>query len=232
MTAIFLDLDGTLVESHPGILESLRHALESTGHHALAETDLAWMIGPPFDESFRKMGLSNPDTVMAAYREHYRQGGMFDARVYDGVLDALGLLRESGARMYLATAKPHVYARQVTRHFGLAEYMQREFGPELDGTRSWKGDLLAHALAETGEDVVKAVMVGDREHDMAAAKEVGMKGIAVSWGYGNEEEWHDADTVIDRPNALKSAIGRLGLQLDAPDPSRFMPARGDVACKA
>lgn len=211
MTAVFLDLDGTLMESHPGILASLRHALESTGHRALAETDLAWMIGPPFDESFRKMGLSDPEAVMAAYREHYRKGGMFDARVYGGVLDALGVLRESGVRMYLATAKPHVYARQVTRHFGLAEYMEREFGPELDGTRKWKGDLLAYALAETGEAAARAVMVGDREHDVAAAREVGMNSVAVSWGYGKESEWRDAGAVIHRPEALKSTIAGLGL---------------------
>ncbi|MDE0522265.1 MAG: HAD hydrolase-like protein [Boseongicola sp.] len=232
MTAVFLDLDGTLMESHPGILESLRHALGSSGHHALAETDLAWMIGPPFDESFRKMGLSDPEAVMAAYREHYRKGGMFDARVYGGVPGALNTLREAGARLYLATAKPHVYARKVTRHFGLAEYMEREFGPELDGTRNWKGDLLAHALAETGEDVAKAVMVGDREHDMAAAKEVGMKSVAVSWGYGNEEEWRDAGAVIDRPEDLKPAIAGLGLQLDAPASSPFVAAGGDVARRA
>ncbi len=209
MTAVFLDLDGTLMESHPGILASLRHALESTGHHALAGTDLAWMIGPPFDESFRRMGLSDPDAVTSVYRERYLESGMFDARVYDGVLDALDTLREAGARMYLATAKPHVYARRITRHFGLAGYMEREFGPELDGTRKWKGDLLAHALAETGEDAARAVMIGDREHDIAAATEVGMKCVAVRWGYGNEAEWHDAGAVIDRPDALQTAIATL-----------------------
>ena len=211
MTAVFLDLDGTLMDSHRGILASLRRALESTGHRALAETDLAWMIGPPFDESFRSVGLSDPDAVIAVYREHYFDSGMFDARVYDGVPDALGALRESGARLYLATAKPHVYARQITRRFGLAEYLEREFGPELDGTRKWKGDLLAHALAETGETADRAVMVGDREFDMAAAKEVRMKSVAVRWGYGKESEWHGAGAVIDRPDALQAAIAELGL---------------------
>lgn len=211
MTAVFLDLDGTLLESHPGILASLRHALESAGHHAFAETDLSWMIGPPFDESFRRMGLSDPEPVIALYQEHYSESGMFNARVYDGVLDALDTLRDSGVRLYLATAKPHVYARQITRHFGLAKRMEREFGPELDGTRQWKGDLLAHALAETGETAARAVMVGDREHDIAAAKDVGMKSVAVSWGYGNESEWRDAGAVIDRPDDLKATLAGLGL---------------------
>ena len=151
MTAVFLDLDGTLMESHPGILASLRHALESAGHHALAEIDLSWMIGPPLDGSLRRMGLSDPEPVIAEYRAHYRETGMFNARVYDGVLDALDALRKSRARLYVATAKPHVYARQITRHFGLAKRMEREFGPELDGTRQWKGDLLAYALADCGQ---------------------------------------------------------------------------------
>lgn len=211
MTAVFLDLDGTLMESHPGILASLRHALVSTGHHALAGTDLAWMIGPPFEESFRRMGISDAEAVISVYRKRYRESGMFDARVYDGVLDALDALRESGARLYLATAKPHVDARQITRHFGLASRMEREFGPELDGTRNWKGDLLAHALAETGETAERAVMVGDRESDMSAAMEVGMKSVAVSWGYGNEPEWRDAGAVVDHPDTLQSAIAGLGL---------------------
>lgn len=211
MTAVFLDLDGTLMESHPGILASLRHALESAGHHALAEIDLSWMIGPPLDGSLRRMGLSDPEPVIAEYRAHYRETGMFNARVYDGVLDALDALRKSRARLYVATAKPHVYARQITRHFGLAKRMEREFGPELDGTRQWKGDLLAYALAETGETAAKAVMVGDREHDIAAAKDVGMKSVAVSWGYGNESEWRDAGAVIDRPDALKATLAGFGL---------------------
>lgn len=157
------------------------------------------------------MGLSDPESVIAVYREYYRDSGMFNARVYDGVPVALDALRDSGARLYLATAKPHVAARQITRHFGLAKYMEREFGPELDGTRKWKGDLLAYALAETGEPAERAVMVGDREHDIAAATEVGMKSVAVSWGYGNESEWHDAGAVIHRPEDLKSVITGLGL---------------------
>ena len=182
MTAIFLDLDGTLVDSRPGILASLGHAFASIGRHDLVETDLTWMIGPPFVESFARIGLDDPDPALAAYRTHYKAEGMFDARVYDGIPDTLDSLRAAGYRLYLATAKPHDYARLITAHFGLAPKMIAEFGPELDGTNNWKGDLLRHALAVTGEDPARAVMVGDRHHDHAAAAEVGMASIAVSWG--------------------------------------------------
>ena len=209
MTAVFLDLDGTLMDSRPGILSSLRHAFLSIGREDLAATDLTWMIGPPFVESFAKIGLAEADSALEAYRTHYCSGGMFHAKVYEGIHDALRRLMGSGCRLYLATAKPHVYARDITAHFGLAESLTAEFGPELDGTRNWKGDLLRYALERTGEDPGHAVMVGDRHHDMAAAAEVGVNSIAVRWGYGTPDEWTTAATVIDHPTSLPAAIRQL-----------------------
>lgn len=209
MTAVFLDLDGTLMDSRPGILSSLAAAFGEVGRPELAQDDLTWMIGPPFVDSFPKLGLDDPQAAMDAYRRHYEDGGMFDAKVYDGIHAMLATLQNAGHRLYLATAKPHVAARKVTRHFGLADAMVAEFGPELDGTRNWKGDLLAHALEVTGEDPSDAVMVGDRHHDVSAALSVGMPAIAVRWGYGEASEWKGASSVIAIPAELNNAIAVL-----------------------
>lgn len=211
MNAVFLDLDGTLMDSRPGIVASLRAAFAETGLSDLAAGDLTWMIGPPFIESFTKLELAEPQRVIDAYRRIYDMGGMFDAAVYDGVHGMIQDLDALGRRLYLATAKPHVAATKITRHFGIAGFMKAEFGPELDGTRNWKGDLLAFALEQTGEDAATSVMVGDRHHDFAAAASVGMKSIAVRWGYGNAEEWQAADAVIDHPSELAGCIASLGL---------------------
>lgn len=211
MTAVFLDLDGTLMDSKPGILSSLRHALKSTGHGSIAEQDLTWMIGPPFQASFEKAGIQDHTPVLEAYRVHYQATGMYDAQVYDGVTGMMAGLDAFGARLYLATAKPHAYATQITRHFGLAPAFQKEFGPELDGTRGWKGDLLAYALELTGETPDASVMVGDRHHDIAAGRQVGMPTIAVTWGYGTEEEWADADVVVSSPSEVQGAVAGLML---------------------
>lgn len=211
MSAIFLDLDGTLMDSKPGILTSLRSAFLAIGRTDLAESDLTWMIGPPFVDSFTKLGLTNPQVAIDAYRDVYEAGGMFDARVYDGVFEMIASLTQSGHRLYLATAKPHVAATKITSHFGLADAMAAEFGPELDGTRNWKGDLLAYALERTGEIAQASVMVGDREHDFRAAASVGMKCVAVKWGYGVEDEWRMADATISHPTELAGAVADLGL---------------------
>lgn len=213
MTAVFLDLDGTLMESHVGILSSVRHAFKSIGRDALAATDLMWLIGPPFQDSFAKLGFSDAETedVLEAYRVHYQGGGMFDARVYDGVFGALEQMRKDGARLYLMTAKPHIYATVITKHFGIADHMVQEFGPELDGTRNWKGDLLAYALDLTGEDVKRSVMVGDRHHDIAAAADVGMPSLAAAWGYGDKSEWTGAADILSTAHDLPAAVKDLNL---------------------
>ena len=211
MTAVFLDLDGTLVDSRPGIVAALAHAFNSVGRGDLADSDLSWMLGPPLVDSFTKLGFDDPDVLLQAYRSHYIPIGMFEAEVYPGVAEVLDQLNEVGCRLYLATAKPHAYARKVTAHFGLAPKLSQEFGPELDGTNNWKGDLLRMALAETGEDPARSVMVGDRHHDMAAAVDVGMSAIAVTWGYGQPDEWETANAQIDTPDALPQAIAALNL---------------------
>ena len=190
-------------------MSSLSHAFSSIGRGDLAQGDLDWMIGPPFVDSFKKLGLTDPEPAIIAYREHYRAKGMFDAAVYDGVPAMLESLQDQGFRLYLATAKPHAYAREITAHFGIAPRMTAEFGPELDGTRNWKGDLLRYALDITGESASTSIMVGDRHHDMAAASEVGMTAVAVSWGYGLPEEWAGAHSIIDHPAMLPDTIADL-----------------------
>ncbi len=209
MTAVFLDLDGTIMDSKPGITASLRHAFEISGYGHHLTDDLTWMIGPPFQETFVKMGLTDYDPILAAYREHYQAGGMFEAEVYEGVMDALVMMRAAGYRLYLMTAKPHHYARKITAHFGIADHMTAEYGPELDGTRNWKGDLLAHALEETGERASASVMVGDRHHDMAAAAENDMPSIAARWGYGSADDWTSATLELDHARDLPDAVARV-----------------------
>lgn len=211
MAAIFLDLDGTLTDPKPGITAAVRHALLSLGLSAPSSDELAWTIGPPLIDSFRRLGAPDPQAALDLYRAHYNAGGLYDATVFPGILPSLAAMQDAGHRLYVATAKPHAYARKITAHFGLAPFMTAEFGPELDGTRNDKAELLAHALDLTGEDPADAVMVGDRHHDIDAARANRMDAIAVAWGYGTGDEHRHARLRIDQPEALGAAVlGFLG----------------------
>ncbi len=138
---------------------------------------------------------------------------MYENRVYEGVPDMLACLCDAGCRLWLATSKPHVYARRITAHFGLDEWLDGVFGSELDGTRADKGALLAHALAESGAHARRAVMLGDRRHDIDGARGNGMAAIGALWGYGGAAELGAAgakNLAADPAEAARAILDRGG----------------------
>ncbi len=209
MTPVFVDLDGTLTDPKPGITRSIVHALEVLGLDAPDPDSLTWAIGPTLVDTFAQLGVADPEAALGHYRARYTDVGLFENRVYDGIPQALTDLRDAGHRLFIATAKPHAYARRITAHFDLAQYFEAEFGPELDGTRNDKGALLAHARAELGLGDVPALMVGDRMHDHRAARANDMGALAVRWGYGDHSEHVLADGVCDTPFELAEAVRTL-----------------------
>lgn len=210
MAILFVDLDGTLTDPRAGIVTAFLAALDTVGHAPRPDPrDLGWIIGPSLIDSFTTLGVADPEAAQAAYRRAYTAGAMYDCRVYDAIPEALTALRVAGHVLYLATAKPHAYARKITAHFGLAGYFAQEFGPELDGTRNDKGELLAHALTRIGAPGDGCVMIGDRVHDIRAARAVGARALAVGWGYGDAGEWGQADALCARPADLPDAVAAL-----------------------
>jgi phosphoglycolate phosphatase len=140
------------------------------------------------------------------YRDSYGRDGLFQAEVYAGIPEALSAMPMP---RYLATAKPHVFARRITAHFGLDQHLAAQFGPELDGTRNDKAELLRFACDQLRLDPKDCVMVGDRSMDLRAARANGMAFVGVSWGYAREGELADADTVCATPDGLVAAIASL-----------------------
>jgi len=209
LSILFLDLDGTLTDPKTGITKSITYALEKLGMTAPAPDDLEWVIGPALLDSFAKLGVDDPALAVTYYRERYTDVGLFENTVYAGIPETLKRLQSAGYTMYLATAKPHAYARKITAHFGLSQFLTYEFGPELDGTRNDKADLLEYALRKTGHKAQDCIMIGDRHHDFDAAKANGMQAIGVTWGYGNESELTLADAICQRPADLAGIITRL-----------------------
>ena len=194
---VFLDLDGTLTESGIGITRSIAHALAELGHEVPAQSVLDRMIGPSLWEVFATLGIPDArlDEAVAAYRARYTTIGLLENRVYDGIPEMMAALSGPGgpgATLSLATAKPTAYATKITAHFGLSQFLRHEFGSELDGTRSDKTDLIAHALEQTGADPARSVMVGDRRYDMIGAINNGVTPVGAGWGYGTPAELRDA----------------------------------------
>ncbi len=206
---VFLfDLDGTLTDSSVGITKSVIYALKKYGIEEEDQKKLYAFIGPPLTESFQKFyGFSAEQSIEAVeyYREYYREIGIFENKVYEGMKETLRQLKEKGKRLMVATSKPEPFARRIIRHFGLASYFEYVAGMELDGGRGTKAEAIAYALQSCGiDDRGKTVMVGDREHDVIGAKKEGLDCIGVLYGFGSREELEKAgaDWIIEKPEEL------------------------------
>lgn len=208
---LLLDLDGTLTDSAPGILAGVRAALTAMGREPPPDIDLRALIGPPVRVSFRR--LLGPDADVEEgvrlYRAYVAERGLKEAVVYPGVVEALGELREVYAgRVFICTAKSQPFAEATADHFGLRPYLAGIYGAGVDGTFEDKSDLLAHMLTVEGIDPATATMVGDRSHDMIAARTNGLKGIGALWGYGSEAELLEAGAhaLCAAPRDLPAAL--------------------------
>ncbi|MEH2557730.1 phosphoglycolate phosphatase [Bradyrhizobium algeriense] len=211
MDAIYFDLDGTLTDPKPGITRSIQYALQRLDHPTMpTEDELTWCIGPPLRASFvRLLGAeTSADLAVTYYRERFSDVGLYENGVYDGIGEVLTSLCASGHRLFVATSKPHVFAERIIDHFGLRDHFERVFGSELDGTRVDKSHLLEYALKQASVDPAKTLMIGDRSHDMVGAKNNGMKGIGVLYGYGSRDELLEAGAhhVCATPGAVLGCI--------------------------
>ena len=212
MKLVASDFDGTLTDSAPGITHSVRYAMEKMGKPLPPEQDLTCFIGPPLLYSFENyLGLSPADSHLAVdyYRECYRAGAMLECNVYDGVREVLEELNRRGIICVLATCKPHEFANRIIEHFDLAKYFSYVSGPEMDGTRNEKHEVIDYALKNLNipsPDLV--LMVGDRRDDVVGAARCNMACVGVEWGFGSEEELINAGAlrVIHSPKELLNSF--------------------------
>lgn len=211
-THCFFDLDGTVTNSAPGITHSVQYALKKSGIQPPPQSQLLGFVGPPLVWSFSHFfGMSRKESLQAVdyYREYYRAGGMLECEVYSGIPELLRELNARGVVCVLATCKPHVYATPILEHFDLAKYFSFVSGPELDGTRNEKHEVIAYTMEHLQlSDPKKILMIGDRDNDVLGAAHHGIPCAGVLWGFGDREELtaSGAAFLVDRPEDILSHL--------------------------
>ncbi|MBQ7829302.1 MAG: HAD family hydrolase [Clostridia bacterium] len=189
---LLFDLDGTLTDPGEGITNSVAYALRKQGIEVTDKKELYCFIGPPLSESFsRFFGFSMEESLRCVeyYREYYRDKGIFENLLYDGIPELLATLKSRGKKIILATSKPELFAKQILDHFGLTEYFDHICGASMDESRNKKAAVIEYALETVKlDDLARAVMIGDREHDINGAGLNGLDSIGVLFGYGDRPE--------------------------------------------
>ena len=203
ITHVLLDLDGTLLDSAPGILACYRLMLQELGHTpgpapAFARA-LTHVIGPPIATIMPGVlapyNETRTDLAIATYRRHYAQTGVRGATPYQGIPEMLEALRAAGKTLHVATAKRVDYARTMLEHLGLAPHFQSINGALPGGGLDTKTELIAHILTEHRIDPTQAAMAGDRHYDITGAQANHLRAYAVLWGYGTREELEAATPI-------------------------------------
>lgn len=231
---VLFDLDGTLTDPKEGICKSVQYALHRMNIEEPDLDKLEPFIGPPLEDSFMdfyKMSKAEAAKAISHYRERFSAIGLFENTVYPGIPELLAGLKEAGIILAVASSKPEVFVKRILKHFHLDEYFDVVVGSELDGRRGRKEEVVEEALAQLygmqdhreglKENISKdqrslTAMVGDRIFDMNGAKEYGLHGVAVAFGYAPEGELEQsgaeyiAETVKDLENYL---LGKESLKL-------------------
>ena len=215
ISVVLFDVDGTIVDSAPAVIDAFRGALSDFGLPFPDERRLRSYVGPPLWHSFADLGYSGPllSDLVDAYRRRY-QRHFLDPEPFAGVIDLLHELRHAGVRLATATSKQAPMAFAQIKHLGLADVFDVVAGATPDPS-SCKATVINEAVARLGElgaDVSCPVLVGDSVWDVRGAREAGIGVIGVGWGYGTPEDLAEADatcaTVVELRDLLLGGASR------------------------
>ena len=212
---ILFDLDGTLTDPKEGITKSVQHALQAYGIDEPDLDKLCPFIGPPLSASFKEYyGFSEAQAreAIGYFHDYFTKQGLFENKVYPGITHLLKKCREQGKKVILATSKPQIYAKQILKHFELAEYFDDIQGSSMDGSKIHKEDVIQSALSDNQiTDMQEVLMIGDRKHDVLGSGKFGISCVGVLYGYGSREELETcgAKWIVDTVEDLEAFLERI-----------------------
>lgn len=201
LPALIFDLDGTLTDSKPGIVGCLRKVLDDRNMGDQGPLDR--FVGPPVEEWTAELLPDGSEEARVAlardYRACYDREGWKNNSVFAGVREMLIGLQRQGFPLYVCTSKQQRFAVRILELFELSGLFTAIYGDKAEYTSHSKGDLLAKLLREHSLSPHTAWMIGDRIHDIQAARANQIRCLAAGWGYGPPEERALADAVAPTP---------------------------------
>ncbi len=194
---LIFDLDGTLTDNTSGIRNSLLYALEHMQIQGYSENMLEQFIGPPLQWGFSSLfKLNERDTKLAVeyFRDYYSDNGWHENEPYPGVYQLLEDLHFAGVKMYIATSKLEKFAQRIIEYFEFDKYIIQLKGADYGGNQATKATIVSdllriHKIKPSGN----VAMIGDTVFDIEGGSRNGLTTIAVTYGFGKEEELQNAE---------------------------------------
>lgn len=187
---VLFDFDGTVADTSPGIKEGLRHTFMLNDMPSMTSEEMDRFIGPPLDDSFVKycsVTMDKAKEMVLQFREHYHNKAIDKFLIYEGLVDAIKILKSKGIKVGIATSKPEVMAIHILEKAGILELFDVIQGATLDGRLIKKTDIVHHVLLKEGIKDMKTLMVGDTEFDIYGAHCNSIPCLWVDYGFGTYE---------------------------------------------
>ena len=217
ITNVIFDLDGTLTDPAEGIVRCIQYSLGRLSIRCPAAEELTQYIGPPLRDTFASIcGTTDKQLVEQAisiFRERFSTTGLFENSPYPQVPKMLASLHRDFS-LFIATSKPQVFAARILDHFSLAEYFNEIQGNDMEGRLDDKAEMLKELIHRRELRATETIMVGDRMHDVLAAKKNNVMSLGVTYGYGSKKELVDAGVqyLCTTPMEVVTQVRLLGSQ--------------------
>lgn len=202
LSAIFFDLDGTLVDSSIGIHNGFTYTFEQLGVPSPDAKTIRGFMGPPLETSFAScLPAYQVETAIQLYRSYYKEKGVYEAQLFPQIKELLTELAKQYP-LYITTTKNTPTAVDMTSHFGIDRFFDGTYGSSPQALH--KADVIRQALTTHNLDPETVVIIGDTKFDMIGAQETGIRKLAVTWGFGDDKEFMNfqPDWVAHQPTDI------------------------------
>ena len=199
LSAIFFDLDGTLVDSSIGIHNGFTYTFEQLGVPSPDAKTIRGFMGPPLETSFASCLSPNQiELAIQLYRSYYKEKGVYEAQLFPQTKEILAELAQQYP-LYITTTKNTPTAVHMTANFEIEDFFAGIYGSSPQALH--KADVIRQALETHHLAPETVVIIGDTKFDMIGAQETGIKKLAVTWGFGEEKDLmgYNPDWIAHQP---------------------------------
>ena len=199
LSAIFFDLDGTLVDSSIGIHNGFTYTFEQLGVTSPDAKTIRGFMGPPLETSFAScLPAEQIEEAIQLYRSYYKEKGVYEAQLFPHIKDLLVELAKQFP-LYITTTKNTPTAQDMTKNFGIYHFFDGIYGSSPQALH--KADVIRQALETHHLAPETVVIIGDTKFDMIGAQETGIQKLAVTWGFGEQADLlnYQPDYIAHKP---------------------------------
>ncbi|WP_306025832.1 phosphoglycolate phosphatase [Oceaniradius stylonematis] len=208
---IVFDLDGTLIDTAPDLLDSLNHVITAEGLDPVSTADLRSHVGHGARAMLRRAYTAQeralPDArleyLVAVFIEHYTANMPGRSRPFDGAVACMDRFEAAGFVLAVCTNKFEAMSRQLLEALGIGERFAAVCGANTFPVRKPEPGHLTGTIDRAGGDRNRAVMIGDSDTDINTAKAAGIPVVAVDFGYSPQPvDTFAPDRIISHFDAL------------------------------